>query len=229
MKFIKLTITFVLLLVVCNVKSQKIGIVGGLNLSTLSYEPSVHDNTKLVRKHIGVSVEQPAFVEDIFIQTGFILSQKGSGFKEEYYVGYNSKYTYPKDGGYIYGYSAIKNNDGQTKKKLTYIDIPLLIGYKHSFNKVTLLGKIGPVFSLGIKGKETLGPGNESKIKFDGKDHRLFDTSLDLSLGLELFKKFQILVNYQYGITDIEVDAIQQRNRVLQFSLCYFIGNLNII
>ncbi|MCW3785185.1 hypothetical protein [Plebeiibacterium sediminum] len=78
-----------------------------------------------------------------------------------------------------------------------------------------------------MQGVETSSGVNDNKISFDGKDHHLMDISADVSLGVELIEQFQFTLNYQYGLTNIEVDAIQQRNRVLQLSVSYFFSKLS--
>ncbi|MCW3785184.1 outer membrane beta-barrel protein [Plebeiibacterium sediminum] len=122
MKIIRFTLLFSLLFIAYNATAQKIGVIGGFNISTISYEPAVNDNKLLVRNHIGIVYEQSISGKEIFVQTGLIFSQKGSAFKDMY-VGYG---TYVND-----------NND--IKKMLNYIDIPVLFEYKHSFTNLALI------------------------------------------------------------------------------------------
>ncbi len=218
MKIQKIFIAIMLFFSANLIKAQHIGFTAGTNFSTITYNHSISNNNPLPGVNLGVVYERPMFNDDIYFQTGLIFSQKGSSFKRYYYSGgyagiFGAKYDYYED----YDNIALQ---------LAYIDIPLLIEYKYKIPKIAIIGKFGPSYSFGIFGKESIKYEDDNKIRFDGKDHREFDVGINFALGFEWNQTFQFTVNYQIGLTNIEIDAVQQRNKVMQFSIFYFLNNL---
>ncbi len=217
MKIKKVFITLLLLHVVIISKAQYLGITGGTTYSTINYDHPVNINKLLPGFHLGVLVEKPLISNGLFLRTGLVVVQKGSSYKGMYY-----SYGYGGPGSYYV-------EDDKTKKKLTYIDLPVLLEYKHKIQNIYILGKFGPSFSKGLLGKEIIDSEEDSKIKFDGKDHNKYDFGLNYGVGFEWNKNLQFMITYQIGLANIKVDDIKQRNQVLQFSIAYYFRNLYFV
>jgi hypothetical protein len=122
--------------------------------------------------------------------------------------------------------NAIQNNSNVTLS-LNYINLPVLLGYR-----------VTPNFSIKL-GPE-LGRLLSAKSRFDGSTtdvsdiYQNFDFGADLALAYT-FKKMSLDLRYNYGFKDLihghfedpNGNFIQEEsfgsNRVLQFSLCYFL------
>ena len=123
----------------------------------------------------------------------------------------------------LYSLKGARSESSQTSNdatlNLNYINLPLLFGYKAGQNFSIKLGpEIGHLLS--------------AKSKMDGTTtdysefYRDFDFGADLGVAYT-FKKLAIDLRYNYGLEDLlnNVPSDQNAsNRVLQFSLCYFLS-----
>jgi hypothetical protein len=118
-------------------------------------------------------------------------------------------------------------NNSNATLSLNYINLPVLFGYRMSPNFSIKLGpEIGRLLS--------------AKSKFDGSTSDVSNIYQDFDFGADLalayaFKKLSIDLRYNYGLKDLiqgqfedpNGNFIQEKsfgsNRVLQFSLCYFL------
>lgn len=125
----------------------------------------------------------------------------------------------------IKGSSSDSLQSSDAKLNLNYINLPILVGYRLAPNFSIKLGpEIGRLLSA------------KSEINGNTKDLTDFYESFDLGMDLGLaynFKKLAIDLRYNYGLKDLLNKANQNgttgevenvgSNRVLQFSLCYFL------
>lgn len=108
-------------------------------------------------------------------------------------------------------------SNSDTKLSLNYINLPILFGYRAQNFAIKLGPEIGRLLS--------------AKSKMDGSTidysefYKDFDFGADLGVAYT-FKKLAIDLRYNYGLGDLLNDVPSDQNasnRVLQFSLCYFI------
>jgi hypothetical protein len=118
-------------------------------------------------------------------------------------------------------------NNSSASLSLNYINLPILFGYR-----------VAPNFSIKL-GPE-LGRLLSAKSQFNGSTtdvtsiYQDFDFGADLALAFA-FKKLSLDLRYNYGLTDLIHGHFEDpngnfiseesfgSNRVLQFSLCYFL------
>ncbi|HWI92101.1 MAG TPA: porin family protein [Flavisolibacter sp.] len=108
---------------------------------------------------------------------------------------------------------------------LNYINLPVLFGLKTGQN---LSIKLGPEIGRLLSAKSDVN-NRDLSSRFDD-----FDFGADLALAFSI-KKLAVDVRYNYGLKDLQHDMQYDRNgapigigdfganRVLQFSLCYFL------
>lgn len=195
--------------------AQNIGIVAGFDRSGILSDDTHYTSKGKFGVHLGCLLETSLMIDDIVLQTGLIYTQKGTKYETSYWIGYDE----------------IKS-DG--KKSLNYLDIPLLAGYKHNFEKIGVYAVVGPMFSIALSGKlKAYDPFSdseyESRLKFDGKDHRRIDIGFNIGTGVMIKERFRCGLNLCYGLTNIEAIGIEQSNIVLQLNASYFIADLGLI
>jgi hypothetical protein len=118
-------------------------------------------------------------------------------------------------------------NNSNATLSLNYINLPVLLGYRVASNFSIKLGpEIGRLLS--------------AKSKFDGTTTDVDNIYQDFDLGADLalayaFKKLSLDLRYNYGLKDLIRGHFEDpngnfiseesfgSNRVLQFSLCYFL------
>ena len=119
------------------------------------------------------------------------------------------------------------------KRRLEYIPVPLLVGYRTDFG----LGiEVGPQLSLRTKALdifEKQGVGEEDQVAYDrvfSKDHKPIDAGIAGALNYKLPSKkskgMNITVRYFYGLTDMVKDNTgpAQRNSGFTFTLGIPVG-----
>lgn len=195
----KIFISALLLFILnCSHSQVRFGLKVGGNLANIDG----FDKTKM---RLGVNagpVLQVNIAKSFFIQPELLYSVKGSR-------------------------SDSTQNSGSTTLNLNYINLPVLFGYKATPNFTIKLGpEIGHLLSA-----ESETDGNTMDLSHIYQD---FDLGADLALAYT-FKKIALDLRYNYGLkdllhgirTDQNGNIIGEEdfgsNRVLQFSLCYFL------
>lgn len=113
-----------------------------------------------------------------------------------------------------------------------YLDIPIHIGYKLPISQsIKLLGSVGSHVGVGLSGKSmdvTTIPQLQTKAIlsdniFKDKVQNHVDWVVDLNLGVEIQKYYQVTLGYHYGLKKItgKVDQLNKKNRVLELSFAY--------
>jgi hypothetical protein len=193
--FIILTALF---LVTTSYAQVRFGLKAGGNLANM-------DGFDQSKMRLGVSagpVLQVNFAKMLFVQSEVLYSIKGRQ-------------------------SSTTQNNSNATLSLNYINLPILFGYR-----------VAPNFSIKI-GPE-IGRLLSAKSKFDGSTTDVNNIYQDFDLGADLalafaFKKLSLDLRYNYGLTDLIHGQFEDpngnfiteesfgSNRVLQFSLCYFL------
>lgn len=107
-----------------------------------------------------------------------------------------------------------------------YLEIPIHIGYKHSFNeKFAIFGEFGPYVGIGLFGKSKIESEGESISVDTFSDEggvKRFDMGLGFRLGTEINKLIPISVGYDFGLANINnEDGGTVKNSNLTISVGY--------
>lgn len=214
-KFLLLT---ALLFAVCSGYSQgkllSLGVKAGVNLSNLSNEGP--DMDARVGYQFGF-VGEYQLKNNFFLHGSLNLTSKGAKYKNEKSGDING------DGYGFNDYYSIK-----TTWNATYLELPVMIGYKVGVTDglaIKFMG--GPYIAYGIGGKiSAKGYSNMENLDgsftrsdesgkidtFSSETLKRFDAGLSGAVSLE-YSKFTFTLGYQYGITDISQGTNSIRNR----------------
>jgi hypothetical protein len=192
----KVLFVFILLSMWTQAYAQNIIIRGGLNLSNMLMkddDDTYSDDFKLKPGfHAGVTTEIP-MNENLFFETGLLLSSKGYKFNEsETYSG--ETYTY------------------KGTASLLYLDIPLTAKAYFGTENLKMYGALGPYIGVGISGKsktesDMMGETEteEEDVKWgSGEDDDLkrLDYGIIAGAGIEL-NAIQVGAFYSFGLANI--------------------------
>ncbi|MBP1617059.1 MAG: hypothetical protein H6Q14_886 [Bacteroidetes bacterium] len=170
---------------------------------------------------------------DIFLRSGLTFSAKNSDFGVRGFGDFNG------DGYYDYF-------EFVAEVRARYLQLPLMLGYKHKFKNVSLNGAFGSYFSYGIAGNShsllilastdipvdgqdfnSLTEGQISTINVSGYDSKVFkdvykrfDSGLSVSIGAQ-FKRFTLSAGYEFGLLNFGRDGDNIKNRTISVSLGY--------
>lgn len=188
---------------------QRIGVKAGLNLANQIERNDDHtysDDYKLKPGfHLGGFVNIP-IMDMISVEPGIQISTKGYRYK--------------------YG-------DYKEKLNLTYLECPVLGKFSLEIGSVSLIGITGPVFGVGLSGKEkTEYDGDKDKEtinwgKDDGESRRP-EVSFLIGAGVEI-ESFRFTISYNIGLTNISNESnngYRIKNRVIGLSAAYFFTEL---
>ena len=137
-----------------------------------------------------------------------------------FHVGVRGKYDFPAEysGAYANAAALISLKGGQldygdilnVNVDEYYLEIPVHIGYKHTFNdKFALFGEFGPYFGIGLFGKLKLESEGESLSvdTFSEKGGvKRFDMGLGFRIGTEINKLVSISIGYDFGLVNTNND-----------------------
>ena len=155
----------------------------GMNVSKMDFYDSK------VGFHIGVRGELalPSLVDGLYTNAGLLVSQKGAKL----------------DMGDL----------GSDKLTAYYLEVPIHVGYKYSFNETfSLFGEFGPYFAFGLGGKEKvkeLAPFSDGYNEYSIKTFDLikrFDAGLGFRIGAEFKQKYTVSLGYDFGLVNILKD-----------------------
>jgi len=150
---------------------------------------------------VGAKMEMPIskIHENIYINSGLILSQKGG-----------------------------KNDDfGNVKINAYYMDLPIHIGAKQKLsNKFSILEEVGPYFGLGLFGKtkgETFYPSEKFNYNtFSSEGLRRFDFGLGFKVGTEFIDQFRLTWGLDFGVKKVHKNS-NAKNFNTYISLSYIL------
>ena len=120
--------------------------------------------------------------------------------------------------------TVLKNDprfDGDLKVRITYLDVPALLGYRVALSQKTALHALaGGVFSFRISDKQLEG----SEELEEGVKQAFTSTDIGLSVGGAIsFRQILVDVRYVWGLTninnDVDRDELTVRNRTLSVSV----------
>lgn len=118
------------------------------------------------------------------------------------------------------------------KRTMYNIDIPVHLGYKYKINKSTsVLASFGPYLGVGLWGHwkqrmETTGYKQKyveqtiNLYKKTSQDSR-FDMGVGCKIGIELYQRIQVLLSYNWGLTNLNREFNQLKHRNGQLAIAY--------
>lgn len=179
-----------------------LGIRTGLTLATqdrVNHEDYYEQTTKGKAKiHFGAFADF-RISDKLFAQPAIIVTGKGASHKSSY-------------------------NGVVSELKMTYIDLPLNIVYKHPVAFGKLYGGLGPVIGFATSGK-FLQNGKSKDMFGDGSDFNRLDAGFDIIGGVELANGLTGGVSYQANFVDIySHKAAKIRNRTFNISIGYLLN-----
>ena len=172
-----------------DIKKFRFGPTAGLNISTMNL---VASHSARVGFNVGALAECN-FTDNIFMTGALKYSQKGVAW----------------DG--------IMSNGGDLKANPGYIEIPIHVGYRYSFNdKFSLFADFGPYFAVGVSG-EYKADGYTSESFYDCSIPDLNGKSFDMVLGASggaEYSNIQLRIGYDFGLTKAfdATDSAKNRN-----------------
>jgi hypothetical protein len=188
-----------LLFINCGYSQIRIGLKAGGNLANMDD----FDKTKMKLGLSAGPVLQIHLGQTLFAQTELLYSIKGAKAEQT-------------------------QTGSDVSLNLNYITLPILFAYRASPNFAL---KLGPELGYLLSAKSSVEGGNTTDLS---KYYEDFDFGADLGLAYQ-FKKLTIDLRYNYGLLDLlnisqtgpngtpTGDDKTGSNRVLHFSLCYFI------
>ncbi len=232
---------FTVLLFTFYTHAQKAGIIGGMNLASMSFsDTSTVNETKYSSVngfHFGLRIEFP-ISEKIFFEPGFVISKQGSQFEFE------ETTTQPDQSGS--GFDESHMSVIKTTVNSTYLNVPLNVKVKFAVKNSKIFVSAGPYLGLGMGGtmstktNTTITSTNplsqSSEIKSETEDTSIpwgshdtdflkkMDFGLGFGTGIEV-KKIQIGVGYNLGFANISTNTENIpsiKNKVLQISIGYY-------
>ena len=195
----KLTLIFVLCILVVNANAQKIGIKAGLSLANAQYEytQTSISTSNLIGVQAGLIGEVP-ISNEIYFNSGILFSQKGTKMS---LLGVEIEFP------------------------INYLEIPLNLAYKYDLSTVKLFAQAGPYLGVGLSAKMKSG-GQEETVGFGSETDQMkqIDLGINFGTGIEI-KTVQLGINYGLGLTNLSNDPDELiKNGVLSFSVSLFFG-----
>ncbi len=165
------------------------------------------ENKMKVGFHVGVNAEIP-LADEFYLQPGVLFSTKGA-----------------------------KDEEGDGKTTLSYVEVPVNFLYKADLGTGKLLMGVGPYVGIGVGGKWK-GEGEDIDVKFkndvktDDDDDVIYMKRLDfggnLLFGYEFANNFSVQLNAQLGMANLvpkyngeKVDNAKTRNTGFGVSVGY--------
>lgn len=203
-------VTLFLLLFLCfsvltaNAESPvRYGVIGGLNLSFNSTDAA----ESIAGFHVGGKVEY-SFTNRLYLEGGLLFSRKGHDFNALYYT---------DDAG---NHNAVKMTT-----KNHYLELPIHLGFKFNINRgVSFFLSAGGYLGVGLFGKFKYKSPDENysvNLYTGDSEYRRFDCGVGFRGGVELYKRIQLSVSYDWGLINIVKDASDYKNRNAMFSCAY--------
>jgi Outer membrane protein beta-barrel domain len=113
--------------------------------------------------------------------------------------------------------------EGATKVRINYIDIPVNVVYKMPLGFGSAFGGAGAAFSYAVNGKQEV-DGHKSNLFKGTNSFRREDLSLSFTAGLELNNGLFVSINSEKGLLNVSKTAgVNIKNRTTSVSLGYMI------
>ena len=167
-------------------------VVGGMNISTMSFFDSkagFHLGTK-------AQLDLPQVIDGMYVNAGALFSQKGAKLD--------------------------MGDMGYEKINAYYLEIPIHVGYKYDINdNFSVFGEAGPYFAVGLGGKtkteelvydnSSWNPEHFEKVRKETYEYdtfgngglKRFDLGLGIHAGVEFKKKFSLSIGYDWGLLNV--------------------------
>ena len=179
---IKTLLLLVVLVSLNSVNAQQLGVRAGANLSTTQVELNGIDTKSYVGFNIGVISDFNLPFDGWKINAGLLFSNQGFTLKEDY-----------------------GNNSGVTYNFITStIEVPVNVRKEFNLFIVKQYIQAGLYSSYVLSGRVKDGDTSHS-LDFKNNADR-FDTGFSLGIGSYLTKNIQILINYDLGFTNSEIN-----------------------
>ena len=178
----------------------RFGIKAGANISKMSFSTDILKSDNITSFTGGVMAEFMVPVVGFGVDASLMYTRKGSKIN----LGTLT--------------DAAEEAFGHKTQHLDYIDIPINLKYKLGIPAVGNIVKpyiyAGPSFGVLV--------GNNIKEQYKEKD---FDLTINLGLGLELFKKVQVAAQYGWGVTEAvkypSINEVKAKNRSWTITAAY--------
>lgn len=203
----KITLTFVLAFVcifAANAQKFRVGLKAGVNFADANgiiNDRSISSDTKMKASyHVGAVAD--ISLVGFYIQPGIIVNSKGFKIKD-----------------------GITNEE--VKTNLTYLEIPVNVGYRLGLGPLKANFGVGPYVAFGLGGK-TVGGGIDEAIKWGTGEGETkpTDWGINIGAGIEVSKFFGT-VQYGLGLSNISNTVNSKfKNAVLSFSVGYYLFGL---
>jgi len=179
----KLLIIGALMLLVANVEAQRIGIKGGISLSSPEAIASGVDQVKdnIIGMQAGIVGEAKLFPA-IHVNSGLLFTQKGFS---------NGVYGTQFAPGYV---------------QVNYLEVPLNLVVKIGIGSLKVFAQAGPYVDYGINAKQIFDDSSMESVKVTFNDAtyqvKRLDYGASVGAGVEI-SVLQIGANYSFGMEDI--------------------------
>lgn len=204
-------VLFFFLMAFAILSQAQVGLKVGLNFSNMMVKDEDdhydEDFKTLAGLHIGPTFDIP-IGQKMAVQTGLLWSQRG--------------------------YKVIdKSDDFKFVASLNYIDIPLMLAYKHTLSeKMQVYAGTGLYAAVGIMGKykwDYDGDKDEEDVQWgntNSDDIQRLDLGWETNVGIQ-YEQVRVNLGYLLGIYNIHagehVDGYQIKNRAFQMSISYLL------
>lgn len=190
--------------------AQSIGIKAGINVANVKAQDDdeVYSDeiSPVVAQNIGAVIELPV-TDELFVQSGLLLSGKGWKYNDEGY---------------------------DLKLSLHYLDIPIHGMYKYELDDIYIFGLTGPQIGIGLFGKQTYDDDSD-KVVWNDKDDvdskKRPELSWTIGAGVEINEMIQLSLAYNIGLTSIATYTeygYVEKNRILQVSAVFILNDLEL-
>lgn len=188
-RFLPLLSFALLVSAVASAQGLRYGVTGGLNFSSFAMDAgglSVSTDSRMgFNAGFKMEIGAPFILDGFYFDGEVLLSSKGTKFR-----------------------SVVEEQGVKTTVRPYYLEIPIHIGYRHTVDKsgnISVFGSFGPYFGIGLFGKSKVTSGNltEKVDTFGSGGLKRFDFGLGLRAGVELYKRYQVFVGYDWGLVDI--------------------------
>lgn len=167
--------------------SFRMGLKSGFNMSTYTkgfdYRPNIH---------IGMAFEIPLSLNWFLMPEVYYINKGGRKSVDDLFYGLNE-----------YGYKMWVI--GKFYSSPSYIDLPLMVGYKHWIDDdMNLYAALGPYISYGVGGKlkfERAGKTDKYDL-YDDFGFKRWNYGLNMELGYN-YEGFNMALGFDYGLSPI--------------------------
>lgn len=182
-----------------NAQGFRWGVQAGMNVSNIHVSEGSTPDSR-VGFHVGLKADY-TIIKGLYVNGALMFTQKG-------YKG--DKVT-------------LNGKDYTAKAYPGYIELPIHLGYKYTiFDGFAIFGEAGPYFAYGVCGKYKMGD-NKTDYFGDDSNNKNFDAGIGVKAGMEFANAFQIGLGYDWGLTKVNDDSsdFKEKNRNFMLSFAY--------